>query len=728
MDTGGLQIAICPAYTGSKRDRVTAQIPVSILMLLGLAMTICRWFPSVTLLWWQLALGMMGLNLILSLTELTKLGKTLLLLFLVLVLAGCLLAHKQVIAGLGSLGNDWMDALTRINGKIYLDFAVSAEGSAVWGLISLVTVCVTLFQFSIQTGSMLTFLPVMLVIYGALLAGMYPMDTGVALFGMGTILLMMYCSGSKAEGQGWHGAPTWMVMVLVCCMAAGGISWLTGDLHGNIDGWKQELHSLLHDQDTNSMPEGDLKNLSGWKKNDMPALEITMTKPQKMYLRGQVFDVYDGISWDPAEFESLTEYESLFYWLHQFDFYGQSQIGQASLLTGQEAPEQLTVKNLSACSAHGYYPYALGETVSLDADRIGDTVFPESEILSYYPGSLPQWYEAQHLLASGQYGGEISQYLTAEESYEDYVTQMDLQLTNESWSVLNRQLGQEAGPQSLSQICQFIRNWLEENLVYDENVKTLNGDLDFLQYTLEKSGSGYSVHYATAATLMLRYFGVPARYVEGYYLSAEEAVAYKADQPIILTEENAHAWAEYYLPGVGFVPFEVTPGYMDAEDLNLGGSKTQDQQQYSGDHMKYAQVEQPEKLEEPQQDRFHFSMKIIYLYYLLWLLLAALIVCILLRRKRFRVALKAIENASNRDAIAMRFGYAVALLNRCGGVEVEGMEQSEELNREALFSNHEMNAQQRLEMDAFAGRVLDACKGKWTRLEKLRYRFWDCLY
>ena len=54
---------------------------------------------------------------------------------------------------------------------------------------------------------------------------------------------------------------------------------------------------------------------------------------------------------------------------------------------------------------------------------------------------------------------------------------------------------------------------------------------------------------------MLRYFGVPARYVEGYFLSAAEAASYQPGQSITLTEIHAHAWAEYYLPGVGFVPF-----------------------------------------------------------------------------------------------------------------------------------------------------------------------------
>ena len=43
-------------------------------------------------------------------------------------------------------------------------------------------------------------------------------------------------------------------------------------------------------------------------------------------------------------------------------------------------------------------------------------------------------------------------------------------------------------------------------------------------------------------------------------------------ETITLTEENAHAWAEYYVSGVGFVPFEVTPGYIDDEELSLAAT------------------------------------------------------------------------------------------------------------------------------------------------------------
>ena len=40
-------------------------------------------------------------------------------------------------------------------------------------------------------------------------------------------------------------------------------------------------------------------------------------------------------------------------------------------------------------------------------------------------------------------------------------------------------------------------------------------------YFLSDSRRGYCMHYASAATLMLRALGVPARYVQGYTVQTE---------------------------------------------------------------------------------------------------------------------------------------------------------------------------------------------------------------
>ena len=85
---------------------------------------------------------------------------------------------------------------------------------------------------------------------------------------------------------------------------------------------------------------------------------------------------------------------------------------------------------------------------------------------------------------------------------------------------------------------------------------------DFLRFFLE-SGAGYSVHYATAAALMFRHYGIPARYVEGYLIFPENVEGQLENAVLTVPEAHAHAWVEFYQDGIGWVPFEVTPPYID---------------------------------------------------------------------------------------------------------------------------------------------------------------------
>ena len=452
-----------------------------------------------------------------------------------------------------------------------------------------------------------------------------------------------------------------------------------------------------------------------------------MEQPEKVYLRGQIYDTYTGTGWKAADTEETAQYEDLFYWLHEANFYGQSQIALADGYTETATPLSMTIRNLSACSAHGYYPYAVYGSETLEADRIGDTDLPPAESLYYLKGSVPDWYQIQRNLSTAQGRENIETYLSKEQAYADYLRAIDLQMTQDSWAVLRRQLKLDTQARTIGDIRTIIFDYLREAMTYDETARTMNGGGDFLQYTLERSGHGYSVHYATAAVLMLRYMGVPARYVEGYYLSAEDAARYKAGETITLTEENAHAWAEYYVSGVGFVPFEVTPGYIDDEELSLGGDSP-DENTYENNTQQFVEVEKPEEIDEHKQDRFTFSLDAHYLLFLPLLLVLLLAGCIFHRRRVFRKKLAAIDAADDREAISMRYGYAVCLLHHSTVSPPEGAAEAAELNQKALFSTQEITPEQRKQVDSFAVRVLDACKGSWTPWERIRYRLWNCLY
>lgn len=88
---------------------------------------------------------------------------------------------------------------------------------------------------------------------------------------------------------------------------------------------------------------------------------------------------------------------------------------------------------------------------------------------------------------------------------------------------------------------------------YDLDTATVPAGEDFASWFLLESESGYCVHFATAATLLLRALDIPARYVTGYCLNAT------AGEWTSVTSEDAHAWVEIYLDQIGWVRLEVTP-------------------------------------------------------------------------------------------------------------------------------------------------------------------------
>ncbi|MBO4749436.1 MAG: transglutaminase domain-containing protein [Lachnospiraceae bacterium] len=76
----------------------------------------------------------------------------------------------------------------------------------------------------------------------------------------------------------------------------------------------------------------------------------------------------------------------------------------------------------------------------------------------------------------------------------------------------------------------------------------------FLDYFLRSKQEGYCSYFATAFVLLARSQGIPARYVQGFYVDKfyEEVISVKSGM--------AHAWPEAYLDGIGWVTFEPTPG------------------------------------------------------------------------------------------------------------------------------------------------------------------------
>lgn len=107
-----------------------------------------------------------------------------------------------------------------------------------------------------------------------------------------------------------------------------------------------------------------------------------------------------------------------------------------------------------------------------------------------------------------------------------------------------------------------IQNYVRSSAVYDLSTSRMDSDYnDFAQWFLEESERGYCVHFATAATVLLRAAGIPARYVEGYMVSCG------TESDVIVTNRDAHAWAEYFDSDSGtWRVLEATPADLNHEE------------------------------------------------------------------------------------------------------------------------------------------------------------------
>ncbi|MDE5966850.1 MAG: transglutaminase-like domain-containing protein [Lachnospiraceae bacterium] len=130
-----------------------------------------------------------------------------------------------------------------------------------------------------------------------------------------------------------------------------------------------------------------------------------------------------------------------------------------------------------------------------------------------------------------------------------------------------------------------VSQYFQDNITYTLRPGSMPRNGDFVNHFLEKSRKGYCAHFASAAVLIFRYFGIPARYIEGYavpytlvmdadlredlsyddYFTGESALGRTAVVDVEVTDANAHAWVEVFLDGKWQVA-EVTPASDDEEE------------------------------------------------------------------------------------------------------------------------------------------------------------------
>ncbi len=242
----------------------------------------------------------------------------------------------------------------------------------------------------------------------------------------------------------------------------------------------------------------------------IPVAEVTAEQSGSLYLRMQDYDVYTGTAWESTSARQDTLAGSG----------GQYGAVRLSMLSSQRAP------------------------------------------------LIPAFPDGQVFLTDGAAeGNEREQtFLVREFSLAAYPGDQWLTLPEET-ALRARELLQSAriGTQSVEQTVQAVAEYVRSSAAYDRGGTAMGADAtDFALWFLQEAEQGYCIHFATAAAVLLRSAGIPARYVTGYRVDAQ------AGQPVRVTSDDAHAWVEYYNYRTwGWYVLEATPAAQEPQETTV---------------------------------------------------------------------------------------------------------------------------------------------------------------
>ncbi|MCM1283498.1 MAG: transglutaminase-like domain-containing protein [Muribaculaceae bacterium] len=309
-----------------------------------------------------------------------------------------------------------------------------------------------------------------------------------------------------------------------------------------------------------------------------------------IYLKAFTGGDYNGNAWlAPSPMDSRVETDASDF---DFQYYTSSieslRLEQMLYDGGDNLRAKMKIENIDADSAYLYLPYytdnSLYKYSVISGICTGSLPTGTGMIVTLYPptntglltGSLSE--EDLTELKSNfplDTSGEEELFLSV---YEENCRALYTDIPAELESTLENIREEIGTADTLEEQALLIQRYFEEEYTYSSNPGTTPLREDFVEYFLNTQKKGYCSHFASAATLLLRSYGYPARYVEGYvvtfgdmanaqavdeeyyeYLTGENPLGKTGVVRAEITDGNAHAWTEVYKEGFGWIPLEMTP-------------------------------------------------------------------------------------------------------------------------------------------------------------------------
>ena len=674
----------------------------------------------------------------------TKLLFPILLAALLLVV---LFARNPLLNGFGAAWNTLRDLWAAEKG-ILLPLA-ETDGTGFW--LAGIVAGILLAMVSVALSRVPTLTAVLLAALSVAAAFVQP--DFLLLFAAGiSILLLSWQKHKNAVSA----ASFLLVGVLVAGVAA--IFLQTGTMQTLSQNAKDALHHWRYEKAEEVLPEGDLSEPVVKTESTDTILSVTADTAQTLYLRGFVGDTYENETWTALDAQTAAEEKDLFYWLHQSGFYPQSQLAAAARLMGNYQSGSVSVQNLAGCSLYRYEPCTvLPERAGLTKNKIQPSTLETNGLRGERGYSYETVSDAQTILPElldflqNDTSDGVKAYLQMESAYREFVYSYALTVPAE----FRAQLGAV-----LDQCCE---SYGPADSLTKEQAQT--AALAFLELCFDGSGDialpladtadGTTYQYATVAALALRYYGIPARYVEGYTVKVTEK------EPTNVDASAAGAWVEVYQDGVGWLPLALTPGLEDlsAEQTESGIKPVGAGKEGNGDGPRVTEGQEleqddaePDNSEDNTPDggqRTGLLHKpafwILLVVGILLLLLAAIFIrhAVILKRRNeaftqedqsAAAACLFTDCASLLAALGLKRGTG-SMLELCADMKERFGEESASrlremamLNARALFSTKALTNEERTNMEQFHASVLDLLKTHTSWPKKLRLKWLNCLY
>ena len=424
--------------------------------------------------------------------------------------------------------------------------------------------------------------------------------------------------------------------------------------------------------------------------SDLRVMQVRAETSGRLYLRSQSYGDYNGVGWAPAE--ELSSGSSLPFTAFAAEY---SSAGVKREL------EVRTLVDLPALCIPYYAAVSTGSDISVSA---ADQPNYRVSYMDYHGNpaalSLPENAAA------------------AEQMYRTHAHSVYTRLPDGTLKAA-QQICQQAGlyagdPNVVQNVARYVQNSGEYDLstgAYPSN--------DYAIYFLTESHRGYCIHYATAAAVLYRSLGIPARVAEGF------AVETHAGSLTSVLAGDSHAWVEVYWDGVGWIPMEVTaqagiatqnPEPSAAPDASPSPSPVP--QNVSSDPEPSEQpVPSPDGNGELPQNippERHFP-------WLVLLILPALALLVLLWYLLVRAVFRSqIQNPDGRRAVVACWKYARRVA-AFGGTEIP--EDIVNAAEKVAFSLHAIHKEELVRSRAELQALIEQVYPSLRPLAKLRFRF-----